>query len=182
MDSFEQLVSELLWAEGYWVQTSVKVELTKEEKKRIGRPTTPRWELDVVAYKGRKNELLVMECKSFLDSRGVQPKDVIGCTASPRYKLFIEPKLRSVVLGRLCEQMREQGLVRKGVKARLGLAAGKISDRGSDELQVHFLNQGWELWTPEVLVEKLRRLSNGGYENRISSVVSKLLGRTRFPQ
>jgi len=33
VDAFEQLVSEILWMEGYWVRTSVKVELTKEEKK-----------------------------------------------------------------------------------------------------------------------------------------------------
>jgi len=32
MDSFEQIVSEILWRKGYWVHTRVKVELTKEEK------------------------------------------------------------------------------------------------------------------------------------------------------
>jgi hypothetical protein len=39
MDAFEQLVSEILWMEGYWVPTSVKVERTKEEKRQIGRPS-----------------------------------------------------------------------------------------------------------------------------------------------
>lgn len=72
MDAFEQLAAELLFANGWWVQTSVKVELTKEEKKQVGRQSSPRWELDVVAYKGATNEILVIECKSFLDSRGVQ--------------------------------------------------------------------------------------------------------------
>jgi hypothetical protein len=51
MDSFEQVVAEILWREGYWVRTSVKVELTKEEKREIDLPSSPRWELDVVAYK-----------------------------------------------------------------------------------------------------------------------------------
>ena len=38
MDAFEQLVSEILWMDGYWVRTSVKVELTKEENARsVGR-------------------------------------------------------------------------------------------------------------------------------------------------
>jgi hypothetical protein len=37
MDAFEQLVSEILWMQRYWVRTSVKVELTKEEKREIGR-------------------------------------------------------------------------------------------------------------------------------------------------
>jgi hypothetical protein len=29
MDAFEQVVSEILWMSGFWVRTSVKVELTK---------------------------------------------------------------------------------------------------------------------------------------------------------
>jgi len=37
MDAFEHLVSEILWLEGYWVRSSVKVDLTKEEK-RANRP------------------------------------------------------------------------------------------------------------------------------------------------
>jgi hypothetical protein len=49
MDAFEQVVSEILWLEGNWVRQSVKVELTKEEKRAIGRPSSPRWELDIVA-------------------------------------------------------------------------------------------------------------------------------------
>ena len=59
MDSFEQVVSEILWMDGYWVRTSVKVDLTKEEKVQIGRPSSPRWELDIVAYSGRNNSLRV---------------------------------------------------------------------------------------------------------------------------
>jgi len=38
MDAFEQVVSEILWMDGYWVRTSVKVDLTKEEKVTISRP------------------------------------------------------------------------------------------------------------------------------------------------
>jgi hypothetical protein len=34
MDAFEQVVGEILWREGYWVRTSVKVELTKEDSGR----------------------------------------------------------------------------------------------------------------------------------------------------
>jgi hypothetical protein len=37
LDAFVKLVSEILWMEGYWVRTSVKVDLTKEEKHLIGR-------------------------------------------------------------------------------------------------------------------------------------------------
>ncbi|HEY0160965.1 MAG TPA: helix-turn-helix domain-containing protein [Thermoanaerobaculia bacterium] len=58
MDAFEQLVATVLDRNGYWVRTSVKVALTPEEKREIGRPSSPRWELDVVAYCGLTNELL----------------------------------------------------------------------------------------------------------------------------
>ncbi len=71
MDAFESLVSEILRFKGYWVKTSLRINLTKDEKRRIGRPSNPRWELDVVAYGGKRNELLVVECKSYIDSRGV---------------------------------------------------------------------------------------------------------------
>ena len=72
MDAFEQLVSEILWMEGYWVRTSVKVKLTPAEQRQIDRPSSPRWELDIVAYSGRDNLLKIIECKSYLDSRGVK--------------------------------------------------------------------------------------------------------------
>ena len=71
MDSFESIVRTIFESKGYWVKTSFKVKLTKEEKRKIGRPTSPRWELDVVAYKGGSKEILVIECKSYLDGLGV---------------------------------------------------------------------------------------------------------------
>ena len=68
MDSFEQVVATILGRDGYWVRTSVKVALPPDEKREIDRPSAPRWELDVVAYSGSRNELLVVECKSYLVS------------------------------------------------------------------------------------------------------------------
>jgi hypothetical protein len=56
---------------GVLVRTSVHVKLTKPDKVQIGRPFYPRWELDVVGYRGWDNVLQVIECKSYLDSRGV---------------------------------------------------------------------------------------------------------------
>jgi hypothetical protein len=48
MDAFEQVVSEIFWRRGFRVRSSVKVELTPQDKKEIGRPSSPRWELDDV--------------------------------------------------------------------------------------------------------------------------------------
>jgi hypothetical protein len=61
MDSFEDLLSTLFNRKGYWTKTNFKVELTKEEKVKIGHPSSPRWEIDLIAYKPKENELLVIE-------------------------------------------------------------------------------------------------------------------------
>src|SRR6185295_1642542 len=99
MDSFESLVATLLRRDGYWIWPSFKVELTKEEKRAIGKHSSPRWEVDLVAYKGATNEVLAIECKSYLDSGGVLFRK--GCFDPPhRYKLFCDAKLRQVVLDR----------------------------------------------------------------------------------
>src|SRR5208282_1083550 len=126
MDAFEQVVSEILWREGYWVRTSVKVDLTKEEKRQIGRPSAPRWELDIVAYGGRDNLLRVIECKSYLDSRGVALRAFDGSDAksAERYKLFSDHGLRSVVFERLRLQFAESGACRPNAEVKLSLACG----------------------------------------------------------
>src|SRR5689334_13879527 len=97
----------MLSQQGYWVWPSYKVSLTRAEKERIGRRSSPRWEIDLVAYKGATNEVLVVECKSFLDSRGI----TLAALTAPdirfatRFKLFHDVVLRSVVLRRLARQL-----------------------------------------------------------------------------
>ena len=178
MDSFEQIVASILERRGYWTRTSVKVELEREEKIAIGRTSSPRWELDVVAYKGGVHHLLVLECKSFLDSYGVRagtfartnPKD------EKRYKLFFEDTLREVVLNRLVKQLVEQGFCAPRPRVTLGLAAGKV--QGDEEwLRSHFRDHGWELWTPAVLRAELIALRDSKYENSVAAVVAKLILR-----
>jgi hypothetical protein len=100
MDAFEAVVAMLLRREGYWIIPSFKVDLTKEEKRTIDRRSSPRWEIDLVAYKGATNELVAVECKSFLDSRGVIFQDG-SLQPESTYKLLTEPKLREVVLTHL---------------------------------------------------------------------------------
>ena len=182
MDAFEQLVSEILWMEGYWVRTSVKVELTKQEKRLIGRQSSPRWELDIVAYNGRENLLHVVECKSFFDSVGVRASAFDGSNLehAKRYKLFNDPKLRRVVFERLCIQLAASGACAEAPQIRLSLAAGKVrneNDRAA--IRAHFEKQGWELWDEPWLRERLRRMAQQGYENQVSAVVAKLLLRAK---
>jgi hypothetical protein len=180
MDAFEQLVSEILWMEGYWVRTSVKVEITKEEKRQIGRHSSPRWELDIVAYSGRDNVLRAVECKSFLDSRGVLLRGFDGSDpkTAERYKLFVDPVLRDVVFKRLRLQFAQSGACPSDAKVQLCLACGRIAS-DADRIGMHalFKSQGWELWDEPWLRERLATMARKGYENQVSAVVAKLLLR-----
>lgn len=172
-------MSEILWMSGLWVRTSVKVNLTKEEKVRIGRPSAPRWELDIVAYSGRENILNIVECKSYIDSLGVQASGFNG-TKSPdqdRYKLFNDAVLRETIFGRTRIQLAECGACRPNAKIRLCLAAGKVRKQDRVWLRDHFKANNWEFWDEPWLKHKLKLMAEQGYENQVSSVVAKLLLR-----
>lgn len=178
MDSFEQVVAAILERKGYWTRTCVKVELTREEKIAIGRPSSPRWELDVVGYQGRDNHLMVLECKSYLDSYGVRTETFAGNNLKneDRYKLFFDPNLREVILGRLVKQLLQQGSCAADPRVSFGLAAGKVH---GDEawLREHFQKEGWELWTPSTIRKELAALRDSKYENSVAAVVAKLILR-----
>lgn len=97
MDSFETVVATILERDGFWVRTSFKVKLSKVEKREIKRPSSPRWELDVVGYRAGDNLLRVVECKSYLDSGGVNISAFDPTSRfSGRFKLFNEPTTREV--------------------------------------------------------------------------------------
>lgn len=169
----------LLRHQGYWTTSSFKVELTKEEKRQIGKPSSPRWELDLLAYKGSKNEVLAVECKSLLDSTGVVFRDG-RFEPEKHYKLFAEPDLRSVVLNRLAIQLEESGACRKAPKVMLCLAAGRIASKTDREgLEHHFKSNDWWLFDPDWVRKELQLASTRGYENDIAFIVSKLLLRDK---
>lgn len=178
MDSFEQVVATVLDREGYWVRTSVKVSLSAEEKREIGRPSAPRWELDIVAYSGQRNELLVVECKSYLDSYGVRATSFDGpkVEEEKRYKLFNDAVLRRVVLQKLERQLVSQGFCPEGTTATLCLAAGNIYGDPAP-LRAIFAKNGWRLFQPSWVIDGLRKLADESYENSVASVVAKMLLR-----
>lgn len=179
MDCFENLIALLLRLEGWWTTTSYKVRLTKADKREIGTPSMPRWEIDVVAYKGATNEVLAIECKSFLDSKGVHFRDG-RFGPEDRYKLFSLEATRRVVLGRLAAQLVESGACAPAPTVQLGLATGKIAG-GSDRaaLLAQFDQQGWRLLDDAWVRQKLAATSTQGYENEVAIVVAKLLSAER---
>lgn len=178
MDAFEDLIGGLLRNDGYWVESSYKVNLTKSEKLDIGRASSPRWEIDLIAYKARTNELLVVECKSFLDSKGVCASSFCEGIKPDRYKLFNEQRLREVVFSRLTEQLLNAGSIRDNPDVQLCLAAGQIkSDRDRENIKAIFSEKGWRLFDEAWVRAEIKELSRGSYQNSVASVVSKMIIR-----
>ncbi|MGB7211432.1 MAG: hypothetical protein WBC97_02290 [Gemmatimonadales bacterium] len=178
MDSFEQVVAAVLHRQGYWLLPSLKIDLSKGEKRRIGRHSSPRWEIDIVAYDATANHVIAVECKSYMDSSGVQVATFAGSNLldQARYKMFFEPKLRRVVLAALGRQLVNRGFCRRNPRITLGLAAGKI--KGDKKwLKRYFMKRNWHLFTPDDLCLALSEMSDEGYENSVAAMVAKLLLR-----
>ncbi len=180
MQAFEKLVADLLWQQGYWATTAYKVRLTRDEKHAIGRPTTPRWEIDVVAYSSPENEIIAVECKSYLDSIGVRMAHFTGQRDrfAARFKLFNEPETRKVVLRRLAKQIVDEGRCVKRPKVRLGLAVGKFSSQSeADNVAALFRKRRWLLLGPDWLQGHLQNLAESGFEDDMATAVAKVLLR-----
>jgi hypothetical protein len=178
MDAFESVIAMILERDGFWVRTSFKVELTKEEKREIERPTAPRWEIDIVGYRPGDNVLRVVECKSYLDSRGVTLAAFDPSSRhAERFKLFNKRKTREVVLSRLAAQLSEARSIRKNPTIQLCLAAGKIVATDVEALRSHFDANGWLLFDGDWLRGQLLSIAAEGYENSIAAVTAKLLLR-----
>jgi hypothetical protein len=176
MDSFEQVVASILERKGYWTRTALKVALEPEDKHAIDRPSSPRCELDVVGYSGRDNHLVILECKSFLDSPGVRSGTFAGNNPKDekRYKLFFEDTLRKVVLKRLVKQLVHHGFCAPRPRVTFGLAAGRIHGDAA-WLQRYFKTKRWQLWTPDFIAKELRSFRHSKYENSVAWVVAKLI-------
>lgn len=178
MDAFEQLVGMLLEREGFWVRSNFKVNLTHEDKLAIDRPTTPPWELDLVAYRGATNELWVVECKSYLDSTGVIAAAFDGSNekAANYYKLFNDENLREIVFRRLRSQLAETGGCLPNPTVTLCLAAGKVKSKSDQEkLLAHFERQHWIFLGEEWVRNGLAKAAESKYHNDVSTIVAKLL-------
>jgi hypothetical protein len=102
MDAFEQIAGLLLENDKYWVRHSVKVNLTKEEKVKINKPSTPRPEIDIVAYDVVQNILFLLEAKSYLDSGGVVYEKVVEKNKFPngRYKILTSKLYQDTIVSR----------------------------------------------------------------------------------
>jgi hypothetical protein len=179
MDHFENIISTLLEAEGYWVRRSFKVNVTKEEKRQIGKPSIPRPEIDLLALHYSRNEVLALEAKSFLDSPGVKLAQLQEEHEVPegRYKLFTSQRYRSVVLSRLLQDLIVCGMANADTKISLGLAAGKVYQGQSGPIREFMEKKKWFFWSPEDIKQKVTALAERGYENDPAIITAKILMR-----
>lgn len=174
MDAFETLIASILRADGYWVQSGVRVKLSAEDKRALNNYSTPNPEVDIVAYRPASNALLVIECKSYFDSGGIHARDLKGGKNAQRYKMFVNAGLRDMVLERLAEQLAASGLVIGDAKPRLGLAYGHASAGNQAQIEELFQQNGWLLLGPDRIRERVLAMADEPYDSQVASVVAKL--------
>jgi hypothetical protein len=183
MDAFEELAAQIFESQGYWVLRGFRVALTKAEKRSIGNPSVPRWPIDLVIYKAGEKNALAVECKSYIDSPGVRLSSIRRRTASGRYKLFTKAKLSKVILGLGAKQLRDKGLLPKGVGLTLALATPRLAEERRSKVSVHdgleayFVERGWKLFGPKYIKGVLKAWVNEPYEDSVAMMVAKILGR-----
>lgn len=179
MDYFEEIVSKLLEEQGYWIRRSLKINLSKKEKSKIGKPSMPRPEIDLVALNFQDNQVIAFEAKSFLDSLGVDYRHLIEDNKIPkgRYKLFTCKKYRDIFLRKLKDQLVKSGMANAKTKVTLGLIAGKIQRKEDDNIKNLFQKKGWVFWSPLEVNKKVARLAEMGYENHPAVITAKILLR-----
>lgn len=179
MNAFEEIIKQYLEAEDYWVRQSVKVEISKEDKKAIGLSTMPRPEIDLVALNVEQNELLLVEVKSFLDSYGVWYEAVAGEDEKHknRYRLFTDSKFREVVTRRLREEYLKRGLINERTKINYALAAGNIHSLADEsKIREYFAKpeRGWKLFSPKDIKDKIKKFAQKGWEDNVVTMTAKL--------
>lgn len=179
MDYFEGIIKTLLEHEGYWVRQSFKVNLTKQEKRDIGKHSIPRPEIDLLAFNQKENRIYAMEAKSYLDSPGVRFDDLTQEYQIPegRYKLFTCKNYRDIVFNRLKQDLIEARMADKETTITLGLVAGNVYQSRSSEIRAYFEGKGWLFWSPEDVRDQVNALAQKGYENEPAVITAKILMR-----
>jgi hypothetical protein len=180
MDAFEIIAARFFEVQGFWTRIGMKVEITKPEKVALNNTSMPRPEIDVVAWKPGTNQLLVIECKSYLDSTGVRLEHLHGQEDmdNDKFKLFNRARLRTLVVTALIRLLRADGLIiGPDPSVQFVLIAGKIYSDHEAKVRARCEECGWRLIGPAELAQGVRRFAKRGYENDVITIVTKLLER-----
>lgn len=175
MDAFEDLVARLLRGQNYWVRQNYMIDITKSEKKEIGQPSMPRPEVDIIAYQAAENRVLWVECKSYLNSKGVQFGAVTDPGHAHAIKIFVDPEFRAIVSYRLQTQLVERRLVRPNPTIDYWLVAGRVAPQSVTPIEDHFAQNGWTLRQRPWIVDRLGGIAAGEYEDDVVAMAAKLL-------
>jgi hypothetical protein len=176
MDAFESIIAMFLERRGYWTLRSVKVKFKPHEKVWPINKYSPTLELDVVAYKPRENELILIECKSFLDSSGVRLDHVRGLGRDARrYRLIHDVPYRTMLKERIESDFLSKGLISENPNIKFGLAAGNIYEKDKVGLVQYCNDNGIVLYTPETIQKEIKNLRSSVYLNDEITLTVKLL-------
>ena len=176
---FEAIIKTILEHEGHWVRQSFKVNLSKQDKRDIGKHSIPRPEIDLLAYNVGTNSITALEVKSYLDSPGVRYNELCESYGVPegRYKLFTCDNYRNIVFSRLKKDLIQLNMANESTAINLGLAAGNVYQSKSEEIKNLFNSKGWVFWSPEDIKQKVYELASKGYENEPAIITAKILMR-----
>ena len=176
MDAFEQILRLFLEEKNYWTRHSVKVELTKQDKEELNLPTTPRAEIDLVAYNPNENEIILIEAKSFLNSTGVTIAGLNGTDKDTknRYRLLNNDVFQKIVTERLIEDFTKRKIINKSTKVRFALAAGKVQKKSLKQVQGYLEEKNYIFFSPSEIKETIKGLADKGWDDNIVIVTAKL--------
>lgn len=176
MDAFEHIVGLFLQEKNYWVRHSVKIELNKLDKRRIGLHTMPRPEIDLVAYNPVEDQLILIEVKSYLNSQGVTIGSLSGKTkkTSDRYRLLNNRAFQKIVTKRLIEEFLERGIIKKTTKVKYALAAGNVQEKSYSKIKDYMRKRKYIFFEPSDIKQTIKNLSQKGWDDNIITVTAKL--------
>ena len=179
MEPFEGIVKTALELEGYWVRQSFKVNLTKEEKREIGKHSLPRPEIDLLAFKPGQNRVLAIEVKSYFDSPGVTFHDLEKIHAVPegRHKLLTCASYKKIVFQRQALDLQAVGLANPTTSIELGLVLGNVKKADEARIQAFLVSSKIFYWSPQDVKKKIMSFATLGYENDPAIIAAKALLR-----
>ncbi|MHB8629465.1 MAG: hypothetical protein ACYDBJ_23895 [Aggregatilineales bacterium] len=181
MDAFEEIVAGLFrhGEKKYWTWLNYKIDLTKDEKVQVENYSMPRPEIDILAYRPADNEVLWIECKSYLNSPGLRLDHFINGTGIEHIpKVFVDSKYREVVTKALLRQLDEAGLAHPAPVVHYYLVAGNIhgvTPGKFEEYSQHFREKGWTLWGLSQIQKEIDHLKGLDYENDVAIMMAKLM-------
>lgn len=177
MDAFESIVATYLDSKGYWVKQSVKVNISKDDKKELGLQTMPTPEIDLVAYNPVENELILIEVKSYFDSEGVtiaglnDPKS----KKTKRYRLLNDEKYQRIIREQLQKIFIDKKFINHSTKIKYALAAGNVRTRDYDKIKAYLAGREYVFYEPMEIAKAIKSLKNSVYINDSVTITVKLL-------